>query len=74
MVTKRAPIQARMKNHFNGLVETHLKPKILTTYEQLVWVAQYKTLLKLNDRDGGVGDPSKEHGVKCWNVLHNLPY
>jgi hypothetical protein len=55
-------------------METRLKPKIVTIDEQLTWVAQYRTWLELSSRDGGVGDPSKEHRVKCQNVLYDLPY
>ncbi len=34
----------------------------------------YQQWLKFNNKDGGLGDPSKEHGVKHRNVLYNLPY
>ncbi len=32
--------------------------------EQLVQVAKYKSWLDLGGKDGGIGDPSKEHEVK----------
>jgi hypothetical protein len=31
-------------------------------------------LVELGSRDGGVGDPSKKHIVKCQSVLFDLPY
>jgi len=46
------------------LVETHPKPKIVMVDEQLVQVAKYKSWLDLGGKDGGIGDPSKEHEVK----------
>jgi hypothetical protein len=35
------------------------------TNEQLAQVAKYKSWLELGGKDGGNGDPSKEHDVKC---------
>ncbi len=48
-----------MKDHFDGQLETHPKPKTITVDEQLAWVAKFKYWLELGDKDGGIGDPSK---------------
>ncbi len=65
MVTGRAPERSiSMKDHFNGWLETHPEPKIVMVDEQLVQVAKYESWLDLGGKDGGIGDPSKEHKVK----------
>jgi len=64
----------KMKDHFNGQLETCPKLKIVMIDEQLAWVVKYKSWLEVGGKAGGIGDPSKEHGVKCWNVLYDLPY
>jgi hypothetical protein len=54
----------RMKGHFDGLLETRSRPESVTTEEQLAQVVEYQSLLRSSNRDGKVGDPSKQHGVK----------
>jgi hypothetical protein len=63
-----------MKDHFNGQLETCLKPKIVIVDEQLALVVKYKSWLELGGRDGGIGDPSKKHNLKHQNVFYDLPY
>ncbi len=50
------------------------KLKRVTTKEQLAMFLEYQALVESRNREGGVGDPSKEHSVKWCNVLCNLPY
>jgi hypothetical protein len=58
-----------MKVHFNGRLKTRPKLKTITIDEQLAWIAKYKSWLELGGKDGGIGDPSKEHDMKMLNVL-----
>ncbi len=39
--------------------------------EQLARIAKYKSWLELGNSVNG--DTSKEHDVKCQNILHDLP-
>ncbi len=56
---------ARMKDHFDGQIETHSKPRTVTTKEHLARTKEYQDWLNMGNKHNGVGDPSKEHGVKC---------
>jgi hypothetical protein len=58
-----------VKNHFNVQLELRPKPKIVIVDEQLAQVAYYKSWLELGGRDGGIGDPSKEHNVKHQSIF-----
>jgi hypothetical protein len=62
-----------MKGHFNGQLETCVKLKRVTTKEQLVAFLEYQAWVESRNKEGGVGDPSKQHGVKWCNVLNDLP-
>lgn len=62
-----------MKDHFSGQLETCLKLKRVTTKEQLATFLEYQTWVKSGNREGGVGEPSKEHGVKWVCVLYDMP-
>jgi len=65
---------ARMKDHFDGQIETRNKPINVTTEEQLAQAMEYQDWLNTGNNYNGVGDPSKEHGVKHRSVLYDLPY
>jgi hypothetical protein len=65
---------ARMKSHFNGQLETWSIPKSVIVEEQLATTTKYQSWLRLGNRDGGVGDPSKQRGVKWLSILYDLPY
>jgi hypothetical protein len=66
-------MSARMVDHFNGMLETQNRPCLVTTQKQLYRTNHYKQWLNSSNRQGGLGNPSKEHGVKCRNVLSDLP-
>ncbi len=55
---------ARMKGHFNGQLETHSRRKSIIAEEQLAIAAKYQSWLRSGNKDSGVGDCSKQHGVK----------
>lgn len=63
-----------MKDHFNGREEVRGKPSVVTAEEQVSRANEYQKWLDKGNREGGVGDPSKVHGVKRKSILHNLPY
>jgi hypothetical protein len=63
-----------MVSHFNGNIETCSKPHVVTIEEQLDRVNHYQTWFNLGIKDSGLGDPSKEHGVKRKSLLYDLPY
>lgn len=63
-----------MKDHFNGREEARGKPDGVTAEEQVHRALEYRNWLDEGNREGGVGDPSKVHGVKRRSILHNLPY
>jgi hypothetical protein len=63
-----------MVSHFNGKIEMRSRPHLVTVEEQLDWVNHYQVWLNLGNKDSGLGDPSKEHGVKSKSLLYNLPY
>lgn len=47
---------------------------VVTTEEQIHRANEYQTWLREGNKEGGVGDPSKIHGVKMRSILHDLPY
>jgi hypothetical protein len=53
-----------MKDHFDGQIETHNKPRNIMVEEQLARAKEYQDWLNMGNNRNGVGDPSKEHGVK----------
>lgn len=63
-----------MKVYSNGHLETRSRATIVGAKKQLAEATQYQDWLRLGGRDGGIGDPSKEHGVKHRKVLCDLPY
>jgi hypothetical protein len=63
-----------MKGHFNGQLKILSRPKSIIAKEQLAIMAKYQSWLILGNKDGGVGDPSKQHGVKQCSTLYDLPY
>ena len=63
-----------MKDHFNGCEEERGKPNVVTAEEQVHRASEYHNWLDEGNKEGGVGDPSKVHGVKRRSILHNLPY
>lgn len=63
-----------MKDHFNGREEDQGKPTVVAAEEQVQRANEYQIWLDEGNKEGGVGDPSKLHGVKRRNILHNLPY
>jgi len=40
----------------------------------LAHVAEFEVWKASKNREGGGGDPSKVHGVKCMSILFKLPY
>jgi hypothetical protein len=48
-----------LKDHFNGEVETHAKPRPVTVEEQLQYPADYTAWKEAGNREGGAGDPSR---------------
>ncbi len=67
-------MSAWMKDHFDGQIETHNKPRNIMVEEQLARAKEYQDWLNMGNNRNGVGDPSKEHGVKHWNVFYDLPH
>jgi hypothetical protein len=65
---------ARMKDHFNGQLETCLKLKNVTIKEHLAMFLEYQAWVGFGNREGGVGKPLKENNVKRHSVLYGLPY
>jgi hypothetical protein len=63
-----------MVSHFNGKIETRSRPRLVIVEKQLDQVNHYQTWLNLGNKNSGLGDPSKEHGVKHMSLLYNLPY
>ena len=63
-----------MNGHFNGREETRGKPNTVTAEEQLHSANSYENWLRAGNKEGGVGDPSKTHGVKRKSILYKLPY
>jgi hypothetical protein len=63
-----------MVSHFNGKIEMRSRPCLVTIEEQLDLVNHYQAWFNLGNKDSGLRDPFKEHGVKCKSLLHNLPY
>jgi hypothetical protein len=54
----------RMKDHFNGQLETCLKFKKVTIEEHLVVFLEYQAWIRFGNMERGVGKPSKENNVK----------
>ena len=50
------------------------KPNVVNAEEQVERAIEYQNWLDEGNKEGGVGDPSKVHGVKRRSILHNLPY
>ena len=63
-----------MKGHFNGREETRGKPNTVTVEEQVHRAIEYENWFREGNKEGGVGDPSKVHGVKRRSILYKLPY
>jgi hypothetical protein len=63
-----------MKDHFNGQMETRSRPQIVSAEEQLKKAMQYQAWLNEGNKEGSIGDPSKDHGVKQRSLLYDLPY
>ncbi len=55
-------------------LETCLKLHNVTIDEYLQQAMQYQAWLNLSNKDGGVGDMLKKHGVKRQSALYDLPY
>jgi hypothetical protein len=65
---------AAIKEHFNGEVESHTKPRAISVEEQLQYAAEYEAWKEVGNREGAAGDPSKLYGVKKTSILYRLPY
>jgi hypothetical protein len=65
---------AAMKEHFNGEVESHAKPKAIFVEEQRQYAVKYEAWKEVGNREGATGDPSKLYGVKKTSILYRLPY
>ena len=63
-----------MKDHFNGREEDRGKPNVIIAEEQVQRANEYQTWLDEGNKERGVTDPSKAHGVKRRSILHNLSY
>jgi hypothetical protein len=63
-----------MKEHFNGEVESHRKPKAISAEEQLQYVAECEAWKEARNKEGDDGDPSELYGVKRTSILYKLPY
>ncbi len=57
----------RMKDHFNGQMETRSRPQTVSAEEQLKKAMQYQAWLNEGNKEGSIGDPSKDHGV-LWKA------
>jgi hypothetical protein len=63
-----------MKDHFNSQIENREMPGWVSVEEQVRYGEEYTAWKAAGNRDGGVGDPSKKHGVKRNSILFRLPY
>lgn len=63
-----------MKDHFDGQMETCSRPQTVSAEEQLKKAMQYQVWLNEGNKEGAIGDPSKDHGVKRRSLLYDLPY
>jgi hypothetical protein len=52
------------KYNFIGQLETCMRPKVVIAKEQLSQAHEYQTWRSVSNKEGGIGDPSKQHGVK----------
>jgi hypothetical protein len=59
----------RMKCHFNVETEDRPRPRIVTMEEQIQCTVDYEAWKAAGNREGGMGDPSKEHGVKRLSII-----
>jgi hypothetical protein len=65
---------AAMKDHFDGKIETHGKPVLVTVQDQIRCATKYQAWRDAGNRPGIPGDPSKVHGVKRLCILDCLSY
>ena len=49
-------------------------PMVLLQMSKCSEPPNIKPGLDEGNKEGAIGDPSKTHGVKRRNILHNLPY
>ena len=63
-----------MKEHFDDLMENRSKPRMVTVEDQIRHAQEYEAWKADGNREGGVGDPSKVHGMKRLSILFRLPY
>lgn len=54
--------------------EMRTEPKVVTVEEQMRQAIAYESWKREGNREGGLGDPSKIHGVKRLSILFRLPY
>jgi hypothetical protein len=63
-----------IKDHFDSQIEKREMPCQVSVEEQVRYSKEYATWKATGNCDGGLGDPSKKHGVKKNNILLRLPY
>jgi hypothetical protein len=63
-----------MKDHFNGEREDGGRPRLVIVANQMQHALEYEAWKTAGNREGSLGDPSKEHGVKRLSILFRLPY
>jgi hypothetical protein len=63
-----------VKDHFNGQIENREMPGQVSMEEQVWYGEEYAAWKAAGNCDGGIGDPSKKHGVKRNRILFRLPY
>jgi hypothetical protein len=59
-----------MKCHFNDDIEDRPRPRVVIAEEQIQRAVDYEAWKAEGNREGGMGDPSKEHGVKRLSILY----
>ena len=58
-----------MKDHFNGQNENREMPSQVSVEEQIWYGKEYTAWKAAGNRDSGVGDPLKKHGMKRNSIL-----
>jgi hypothetical protein len=63
-----------MKCHFNGKSENRNRPRVVIVEEQMQRATKFEEWKSVGNREGALGDPSKQHGMKRLSTLCHLPY